>query len=300
MRIEFLHTIYWKGFNFYWKMLSRHFPVYATKKKYKQRLGYTPDLNDPKTLNEKLQWLKLNTYWQNPVVRQCADKFAVREFVAGKGCGEILNELYSVYNDPHEIDFFAGPDEFVLKCNHGCGGNIICYDKSRLNIADTVGKLSKWMKEDYGLAHVEYSYEGIPRKIICERIIKTEDGDPPKDYKIFCSYGVPKIIYVISGGHGSNEALDYYTVAWEWIPVQNGSLPNAGAIHKKPDNLNEMLYYASKLSEDFPIVRVDLYSEFGKVIFGELTFLPTGGMAQYKPAEYDQKFGDMFPLKEAT
>lgn len=184
----------------------------------------------------------------------------------------------------------------MLKCNHGCGGNILCHDKSGLNKQKAIEQLIKWMHEDYGLSHVEYSYEGSPRKVICERLIKTEDGQPPNDYKIFCSYGEPKLIYVISGGHGANECLDYYTIDWKWIPVQNGKLPNAGDVHRKPDNLDELLKYASKLSVDFPIVRVDLYSEFGRVIFGELTFLPTGGMVKYTPREYDRKFGDLFPL----
>lgn len=192
----------------------------------------------------------------------------------------------------------GGDNGFVLKCNHGCGGNIICYNKAELDKKSAVNQLSSWLKEDYGLVHAEYSYEGISKKVICERLIKTEDGQLPNDYKIFCSYGIPKFIYVISGGHGANECIDYYTVDWNWIPVQNGAFPNAGPIHKKPDNLSDLLYYAAKLSADFPIVRVDLYSEFRKVIFGELTFLPSGGKAKFTPQEFDKKFGDMFPIKE--
>lgn len=103
MRIEILHTIYWKVYNFYWKELSLYFPVFATKKKFRQAIGYKLNLKNPQTLNEKLQWLKLYVYRNDPLVRQCADKYAVRDFVKDKGCGEILNELYSVYDDPHEI-----------------------------------------------------------------------------------------------------------------------------------------------------------------------------------------------------
>ena len=187
------------------------------------------------------------------------------------------------------------PDQFVLKCNHGCGGNIICRDKKSLDKRDAIEKLSKWMNQEYGLEHVEYSYEGIPRKIICEKLIETEDGQLPRDYKIFCSYGVPKLIYVISERKETTENLDYFTPDWDWIPVRNGILTNAGSKLRKPDNLKDLLDYASKLSKRFPIVRVDLYSEFGKVLFGELTFLPTGGCFKLDPPEYDRKFGDLFP-----
>lgn len=184
----------------------------------------------------------------------------------------------------------------MLKCNHGCGGNIICRDKSKLDTREAARKLDNWMYQEYGLEHVEYSYEGIPRKIICEKVIETEDGQLPRDYKIFCSYGEPKLIYVISDRKEDTENLDYFTPEWEWIPVRNGVLTNAGPSIQKPGNLQDLLNYASKLSKDFPIVRVDLYSEFGKVIFGELTFLPTGGCFKLDPPEYDRKFGELFPI----
>ena len=182
-----------------------------------------------------------------------------------------------------------------MKCNHGCGGNIICRDKESLDKQDTLIKLNKWLHQEYGLEHVEYSYEGIPRKIICEKLIETEDSQLPRDYKIFCTYGVPKLIYVISERKETTENLDYFTPDWEWIPVRNGVLTNAGSKLRKPNNLKDLLEYASKLSKIFPIVRVDFYSEFGKVIFGELTFLPTGGCFKLDPPDYDRKFGDLFP-----
>lgn len=297
MSLRAIKDIYWKCYNAYWRNYARIAPVSATKSWYKKRMGRSLDLNNPQLLSEKLQYLKVREYFKNPVITQCADKYRVRDFVTSKGCGEILNELYAVYDSASEIKWGGVPQQFVLKCNHGCGGNIICRDKDNLNKEETLQKLDHWMHQEYGLEHVEFSYEGIPRKIICEKLIETEDGHLPRDYKIFCSYGVPKLIYVISDRTETTENLDYFTPDWEWIPVRNGVLTNAGPSVKKPDNLQELLDYASKLSADFPIVRVDLYSEFGKVIFGELTFLPTGGCFKLDPPEYDRKFGDLFPIE---
>ena len=59
--------------------------------------------------------------------------------------------------------------------------------------------------------------------------------------------------------------------------------------------LGELLKYASMSSKDFPIVRVDLYCEFSRVIFGELTFLPKSGIFWFDPPEYDELFGDFLP-----
>ena len=296
MRIQILHDVYWKMYNFYWRSYAFMAPTAATKSRYKECMGYTPDLKNPVTLNEKMQYLKLHDYWKNPIISRCTDKYAVRGFVKEKGCGEILNELFAVYNSVDEINWGEVPHEFVLKCNHGSGGNIICHDKDALDIEDAKKKLKKWMKDDFGLERVEYSYEGIERKIICEKFIETEDGKPPKDYKIFCSYGEPKLLFVASDRYEGNTKFDYFTPDWEWIPVKNGH-PNAGADLPKPERLNDMLEYAQKLSADFPLVRVDLYCEFNQIIFGELTFLHFGGVTPFDPPEYDRKFGDLFPIE---
>ena len=98
--------------------------------KFKKRIN----LKYPKTLDEKIQWLKLNTYYKNPLVTQCADKYAVRTYIEKCGCKEILNELYGVYDRVEEIPWDSLPNKFVIKWNFGCGQNLICFDKQKLNI----------------------------------------------------------------------------------------------------------------------------------------------------------------------
>ena len=209
MKKDVLTNLRRKGSKTYWKCYAKFFPKSATKKWYKKNMGRELNLKNPQTLSEKLQYLKVNDYYHNPVVCQCADKLRVHDFVIEKGCSEILNERYAVYNTASEIKYEELPSSFVLKCNHGCGGNIICYDKKDFDLEEAKKKLNLWMKQDYGLEHVEYSYEGIKRKIICEKLIATETGALPKDYKIFCSYGEPKLIYVISDRKDDTENLDY-------------------------------------------------------------------------------------------
>jgi len=284
----------WRAF--FRTMLSTAAPTLATKIRVKKELGYTPDLKNPKTLNEKMQWLKLNTYYNNPTVTKCADKYAVREFVCEKlGNEDTLVKLYGVWKNPDEIDWDALPGEFVLKSNHSSGNNIICRDKKKLDKADAVAKMKRWLKKDGSLAMAEYSYRDIPRKIIAEEFIRTEDNLPPKDYKFFCEYGEPKLIFVASERYNDNTKFDYFTPEWEWIPVQNCHL-NAAAPPAKPEKYEEMLEVARKLAKEFPLVRVDLYYESSKIIFGELTFLHFGGVHGFTPVEYDRIFGDLFKI----
>ena len=294
-KFPFLRKIYWSLYWGSWKALAIINPKLATKLRYKKCLGYYPNLSEPKTLNEKLQYLKLYVYKGNPLVKKCTDKYEVRNYVKEKGCADILNELFYVYDNVDQIEFDKLPNSFVLKCNHGSGGNIICRDKTEINFDDCKSKLKKWMKTDFGLERVEYSYEGIKRKILCEKLIDTDDGLPPKDYKFFCSYGEPKLIFVACDRYEGKTKFDYYTPEWEWINVRNGH-PNAGPI-PKPHMFDKMKEYASTLSKDFPLVRVDLYCENNRIIFGELTFLHFGGVTPFEPKEFDLKFGNLFPIE---
>lgn len=278
-----------------WNRFASRFPVFATKFKYRLVTGKRLNLDKPMTLNEKIQWLKLYRYRNNSLVKQCCDKYAVRQYVERNGCGEILNELYGKWNKPNDIDWEVLPNKFVLKCNHGSGQNIICERKDAFDKEGAVNNLSEWMKEDYGKANIELIYDGIPRCVIAEKYLETDDGLPLKDYKVFCSYGKPKLLFVASERNGSFAKFDYYTPEWEWIPVKN-SHPN-GEIISKPPFLSSMLSYAHKLASPFPIVRVDFYYANQRIIFGELTFLHFGGNAQFDPTSYDMEFGELFDIR---
>ena len=101
---------------------------------------------NPKTFNEKLQWLKL--YNRKPEYTVMVDKYKVREYIAQMIGEEYLIPLLGVWDDPEDIDFDALPDQFVLKCNHNSGlGMCICKDKSKLDIPKAKDKLRKGLQQ---------------------------------------------------------------------------------------------------------------------------------------------------------
>ena len=118
-------------------------PVLCSRWRFRRTFGRPLDLRTPRTLNEKLMWLKLRRYGSDPLVTRCADKYAVRDYVESCGCGDILNELYGAWDRPRDIPWDALPHAFVLKCNHGCGYNILCPDKSTLDREAAVRTLNK-------------------------------------------------------------------------------------------------------------------------------------------------------------
>ena len=83
--------------------LSYLSPRLNTKLLFLKKFGRFPDLKDPKTLNEKILKLKLETYGRDPLVRQCADKYCVREYIDNCGLEHCLNKLIAVYDTPSRI-----------------------------------------------------------------------------------------------------------------------------------------------------------------------------------------------------
>ncbi|EMB36018.1 glycosyl transferase [Treponema denticola] len=279
----------------WWRMfLSVVSPVYASKRLYKRALGKKLNLKNPQTLNEKCMWLKLNTYYNNPLITECCDKYLVRNYVKRMGYSEILNDLIGVWNNPDEIDFNSLPDKFVLKCNHGCGYNIICTDKNTLNIQKTKKQLKKWLREDFWKLYAETQYKFIKKRIICEKYIETKDSPLPIDYKFFCENGKFKTLQIITDRETDitlyyfDEALnyrpDYYSL--DEVDVVNIGHP------KLPSNIKDMIKIAEHLSSPFPFVKVDLYNADGKILFSELTFIPYGGIhyTQHANLPSDIKF----------
>ena len=213
------NAILWKGYTSAvekcWCALSIISPELSSKSQFRTAFGKPLDLESPKTLNEKLMYMKLRKYWHNPLVTQCADKLRVREFVEEKGCGEILLELYGSWEKASDINWNDRPEKFAIKCNHGSGYNIICKEKATFDTIKASKALDKWLKERYGIQYTEYGiYDNIPRRILAEEFIETADGLPPKDYKFFCSYGKVLFLFVASDRYDGNTKFDYYYPDW--------------------------------------------------------------------------------------
>ena len=65
---------------------------------------------------------------------------------------------------------------------------------------------------------------------------------------------------------------------------------------KKPINFELMKSLSEKLSKNIPFIRVDFYEYKRKVYFGELTFFPSSGFADFEPKDWDYKLGEILDL----
>lgn len=259
--------------------MGKLFPIRYSKILFRIRQGYKIDLRNPKGFNEKLMWLKINNYFKNELVWKCSDKRLVRDYAITKGISEDnLPHLLGIYSSAYDIDYNKLPDKFALKCSHGCGFNIICTDKNKLDVSTTNKQLNKWLKTKFGYASAENHYTHIKPCIIVEEYIDSNKG-LPYDYKLYCFNGKPKIVLVCSSREKELK-LNYYNLKWQELPYGKEEYRNKEEI-KKPSKLNDMIKMATKLSKDFPFVRIDFYQYQNKAILGEMTFTPAQCTATY-------------------
>lgn len=266
-------------------------PEFVSKIYFRIILGYKLNLKNPRTFNEKLQWLKLRYWPKCEEAIKCTDKYAVREYMRSIGEERLLNDLLFVWDDPEEIEWEKLPNAFVIKCNHGCGYNILCPDKSKLDINAAKKKLKRWMKEDFSLFNAEPHYSKIKKKIICEKFLEGE----VINYNIYCCNGVPVFLYVADGlGDGVDEHLTYYNMDGTRASFTNRFYRTRDNV--LPENFFEMVATAKRIAKDFPMVRVDLFNVAGRIVFSELTFTPGGALNPFSPPEVDLELGDKLDL----
>ena len=251
------------------------------------------DLKNPKTFNQKLQWIKL--YDKNPLMPVCCDKYTVRKFVEEQGCGDILNELYWSGFDPDEIPYDSLPEKFVIKVTHGSTFNIIVKNKAGLDRAKTAETLRKWLKAKFIPCYGEWFYGVEKPRIIVEKFIEDDSGDL-KDYKVYCFNGEPRMIHVHSGRF-TDHRNDIYDPDWNYMAGKRFAFENSQPV-PPPEALDQLLRCSKILCKNFLHVRTDFYIANGKLIFGELTFTDGSGFDPIYPYSFDEEVGSWLKLPE--
>lgn len=264
---------------------------------YRIKCGRPLNLKDPKRYTEKIQWYKL--FYRDPVMQQCADKYQVRKYVEDHGLGHILNELYDVFETPEDIRLDHLPDQFVLKLSNGSGTNLLCRDKSELNLPEVQQKFRDYLVQSGSSAGREWVYKSDKKVIVAEKLLEDplRPGQDLRDYKILCFNGQPEYIICVDGRYTDHYCHVVYDPQWNKQDVVIGQSSNS-ANYQKPETLEEMLEIARTLSRDFPAVRIDLYDIGGKILFGEMTYFPWSGYMHFQPDEFDFTLGEKFVLKE--
>ena len=286
--------LYWKlekNISFDW-MSDKAF----IKMKYRASMDKKLNLKNPKTYNEKLQWLKL--YDRNPLYTKLVDKYEVKNIVADIVGDKYVIPTLGVWDRFDDIDFGALPDQFVLKCTHDSGGLVIVTDKSKFDLESAKKKIENALVTNFYKKSREWPYKNVPHRIIAEQFMIDNDLGELRDYKFFCFNGEPKYLFIASDRNkaGQEVKFDYFDIDFNRLPLRQAVHPNSTYLIERPQKYEEMIGLVSQLSKGIPQVRIDLYEVNGQVYFGEYTFFHHGGMVPFIPEEYDYIWGKQIIL----
>ncbi len=265
------------------------------KREFRIRMGYSLNLRNPRTFNEKLNWLKL--YDRKPIYTTLVDKYAVKKWVADKIGEKYIIPTLGVWESVEEIPFSELPSQFVLKCTHDSGGLVVCKDKSTLDFSAAKKKLQDSLKKNFYYQSREWPYKNVIPRIIAEKYMEDSGTEELRDYKFFCFDGKMRAMFIASDRQKKFEEtkFDFFDRDFNHLPITNGH-PNALNVPNKPKSFDEMIHLAEILSDGFPHVRVDFYEVDGNVFFGEMTFSHWGGFMPFVPDEWNYTFGSWITL----
>ncbi len=265
------------------------------KRRFLKNVGYPLDLDNPKTFNEKLQWLKL--YDHNPLYTKMVDKYEAKKYVADIIGEEYIIPTLGIWNHFDDIDFKKLPDQFVLKCTHDSGSIAICKDKSTFDKQTAKEKLERGLRYNYYYAGgFEWPYKNVKPRIIAEKYM--EDGVTKEitDYKMMCFNGKVECSFTCTDRNTDRGLhVTFYDKAWNIMPFER-HYPRDKVAIPKPINYEKMVNLAEKLAESLKFARIDFYEINGNIYFGEITFFPGNGIEEFSPETWDYQLGEWIEL----
>lgn len=281
-------------------LLEKHFGYkirrWVIEQLYYSVIGRFPNLDNPKSLNEKMQWMRFN--YHDPLMTKCVDKYTFKDYIKEKIGEEYVVPLYGVWDNVNDIDFEKLPDKFAIKTTWGWGDlqNILVKNKKSLNIHKVRAMLSNWLQEwnNYYYQSFEWDSKDIKPRIIAEKLLEPSSGEIV-DYKFYCYNGKCKHFLICKDRKTKTKYINY-DLNLNCIKLS----PNSYVDNKKfvKDAAFDLMFsLAEKLSKPFPLVRVDFYDVDGKIYVGEMTFSPGGGFNTYFE-EWDNKLGELLQLPE--
>ncbi len=278
----------------YFKMMSRILPdkIYL-RYQFKRHTGYSLNLENPRTFNEKLNWLKL--YFRNPLFTRMADKFQVKDIVRNSIGEEYVVPLLGHWNDVNDIDFEKLPYPCVLKATNDSGGSVVCKDFDSIDVMNLKRRLSRSLNRNWYTTSKEWAYKNINPLIIADKYLDDHSGHELTDYKFWCFSGKPKIMYCTNKAEDIYE--NFYDMDFKPLDINHG-LKRRCPEFEKPEKFELMKSLCENLLKgiDLPFVRIDFFYVNGHVFFGEFTFYDWGGMRPFAERDMDYKLGELIEL----
>ena len=221
------------------------------------------------------------------------DKRAVKDYVTGIIGQEYIIPTLGIWDCPEMIDFNILPQQFVLKTTHGGGscGVLICKDITLIDKKRIRQQLKNAWKQDLYKSLREWPYKDVPKRIIAEKYLESENGFLD-DYKVLCFSGKARLIEYHVNRFGSHHTQDFYDTNWNKTSLSQGGLNTvSNFIADRPFCLDKMLELSELLAKGIPMCRIDWYIVCQKLYFGEITFFDASGFEPFDREEDEKMLG---------
>lgn len=269
-------------------------------RKYKQTFGKKIDWENPTTMTEKIQWLKLYGFEDFHTI--CADKYRMREYLYKKfGNNDYQIPVLYTTENWKDITMDIIPDiPCVIKANHTQGDVVIVKDKSKVDIKKLRADCRSWLKRNLYWGSFERQYKDIKPLIMIEKLLLTKEGKLPNDYKMHYINGKLEFIYCSIDREGINKRniydADWNPLYFTWSEPYKDVSTLRGPEISAPASFETMKKLAAEIAKDFKYVRVDFYDVEGELFFGEITLHHGSGFDVFYPSEYDLIYGKKLKL----
>lgn len=305
----------WQLWERFWKLDYRLYELRSQmngyereRKRVENAVGYYPNIDNPRTLNEKILWKKINN--RNPLIIKTSDKIRVREYVRDKlenEAEDIIIPILETSEEPSTLSLSAYETPYVIKANHGWNTNLFVEEQksenefvastedtstSRWSRSDIERECRKWLNTTHGFEDHQWGYLNIDRKLFVEPFLSDEYGVRLTEIKIDCFHGEPKFILLIV--NRDEERLHTLVDAeGQKLKVQYKGTEDVSeeVLSDFRSVLPELRKWAARLSEEFEYCRVDFYLTPDGPRFSEITHYPASGTRKMKPQEFELEMG---------
>jgi len=262
---------------------------------FRLMLGRWPDPGFPVLRADKFVWRKV--FDRNPLFTEVSDKLKAKAYAVGH-CPEVrVAKTLWTGRRPEDI-----PDELLLgdgvvKANHGSSWNY--FVRAGNCNRDELNRLANgWLSRRFGRRHAEWGYYGVEPVLFVEEMLFEGDESIANEYKFYVGNGQMIFVFVrqlAPDGTRINGALtnDGDLVSGSYI---GGRLSDETMA---PAEFAKLRAAALKLSEEFDLVRCDLYVVDGEVYFSEFTLYSDGGFGWISDENINRRYAEIWDLRNS-
>jgi hypothetical protein len=236
-------------------------------------------------VNDVLFNLKVSKKILDPLRIFVSDKELVKLYIKAKVGDKYNIPTLGVIRNAAEVDNYQFPERCCIKPTHTSNRVIIRKNNENIDLPE----IKTWFSLNYYKNSREANYKYLTPKVIIESLVF--DCDNAEDYRFFCYKGEPKIILIDIDIRVNRRRL-FFDTKWNEMSFSWG-YPKAHEKIPKPDNLDEMLNIARKLSADFDFIRIDIYSNGKSCFVGEITNCHASANSPFIPLDAESKVSDM-------